>query len=947
MIRYYENPEFTSENRENPRSYYIPKGAAKHIDLNGVWNFAYFENGDAAQIPEHFSDNVTVPSCWQMLGYENPNYTNINFPFLCDEPYVPQINPCGIYRREFTLSDTEDDCYLVFEGVSSLAEVYVNGKYVGFSEGSHLQAEYLLNGFVEKGVNTLTVKVYKWCSGSYLEDQDMFRCNGIFRDVYLLVRPKGHLKDIEIRTKDNDILITADKPSEVTLCFDGKILARENIENNGKITVENPQLWTAETPNLYTLEFRCAGEIITLRTGFRTIEIDNDYALRINGTTIKLKGVNHHDTSAVGGWYMTDEEMLTDLKKMKELNINTIRTSHYPPHPKFLDWCDEMGFYVVLENDVESHGFVRREPNVEYSFRENEHFPGKNPRWKKELLERMNRTYMRDRNHSSIIMWSTGNESGFSDNYIAMIEMLKSFDDGRIVICEDASRALVWYDIEYPITHARMYMPFDELIEKAENPEFKKGIFLVEYAHAMGNGPGDIWDYCEQFYKHKKLWGGCIWEWADHTVIVDGVAKYGGDFKGELTHDANFCCDGMVFYDRSFKAGSLEVKAAYAPFRFSVDKNKIIVNNLFDFTSLKDYDIKYKIACDGTITKEDTLRLDIPAHGSKEITLKNPLPSSCKLAATVAVTLIKDGYEIATLQQEPDCEKIPEKNPSNFAKLTEDKFNIFANGDNFSYVFSKQYGNFTSIVIDGKEQLTAPVKFSAFRALTDNEGHLKDYWLFENIWQGENLDRELCNVYSSNIVDGKIVSTASIGGVSRRPAVKYTLCVSIFDNGKISFEISGNTEPSKGGLPRLGFNFTLPTENNAFRYFGYGKTESYCDMKHHALLDYHESNTELEYVNYIYPQEHGNHTGVRELTIGNMRFECRNGMDINVSKYSAHDILKATHTDELPEKTYATHLRIDYKCAGIGSHSCGPELQDKYKVDDRQFTFKFSLSPKY
>lgn len=941
MIRYYEDPNATSQNRLPQRCYYIPTGVSKYIDLNGVWNFAFFENGDMAEIPSKFEDTIKVPSCWQLCGYEAPNYTNINFPFACDPPYVPQINPCGIYEREFTIEDTSPDCYIVFEGVASAAEVYINGNYAGFTEGSHLQAEFDIKKYIKKGTNTVTVKVYKWCCGSYLEDQDMFRYNGIFRDVYLLLRPNGHIRDIDIKTKGNDIIVKTDRNCEVTLSFGDEVLCTENIENTAVITVDNPHLWTAETPDLYTLTFKRCGEEIVQKVGFRTITVENS-VLKINSVPIKLKGVNHHDSSPAGGWYMTKEEMLTDLKLMKELNINTVRTSHYPPHPEFLNYCDEMGFYVVLENDVESHGFVRREPNVDYVMKANSHWPAENPLWEKELLLRMERTYYRDRNHSSIIMWSTGNESGFGKNYEKMIDMLRSLDDTRVIICEDASRSAPDYPIE---VHSRMYIPISEIKEMAENPEFRQGIFLVEYSHAMGNGPGDVWDYCECFNKYEKAWGGCIWEWADHTVIENGVPKYGGDFKGELTFDGNFCCDGMVFHDRTLKAGSLEVKAAYAPFRFSTDGQKIIIKNLFDFTNLDNYSLNYKVSVDGNVTEEDTVCISVLPHESKEIVLKNPLPSSCKLGASVTVTLSCGERNIATLQEPLKCEITDTENTKNTAALSEDKFHIFASGENFSYVFSKQYANFISMVINSEEQLVKPVKFSAFRPLTDNERNYKSLWLFENIWQGENLDREFTNVYSAEIVDGKIAVSASVAGVSRRPYLHYSLIINISENGTITFNINGDIEKESVELPRLGFDFMLPINIGDFSYFGYGPSESYCDMKHAALLGRYRSNTDSEFVNYIFPQEHGNHTGVKELDIYGMHISCKKGMDINVSKYSSHQIENATHTDELGTP-FATHLRIDYKCAGIGSYSCGPKLSEKYLVNDKYFNFEFSISPK-
>lgn len=441
-MRIYENPKSTSENRLNARSWYIPEGSCKQIMLNGEWRFAFFENGDRAGNIEEW-ETIEVPSCWQLKGYENPNYTNINYPFPCDPPYVPDINPTGVYERSFQIEDGSLETYFVFEGVSSEAELYINGKYVGRTQGSRLTAEFDITEFVSSGTNTARVYVRKWCCGSYLEDQDAFRYNGIFRDVYVLSRPHGHIFDIDIKTEENDIICTADAEFSAEL-YDGDALIerRDSVGGKAVFTVNEPSLWTAETPYLYTVKLYAAGEIITRKIGFRTIKISSDYELLINGTPVKLKGVNHHDTDPYKGWTMSEEDYVRDLKLMKELNINTVRTSHYPPAPKFLDYCDEMGFYVILECDIETHGFVRRYANIGYKFdTENGDWPCVEEMWKKEFLDRIERTYERDKIHTSVIMWSTGNESAYGVNQAAQIDWLKSRDKIRLAHCEDASRA--------------------------------------------------------------------------------------------------------------------------------------------------------------------------------------------------------------------------------------------------------------------------------------------------------------------------------------------------------------------------------------------------------------------------------------------------------------------------------------------------------------------------
>ena len=940
-MRKYENPLKTSENRLKQRSWYIPEGSEK-CDLNGEWRFKYFENGDkAGEITEW--DNITVPSCWQLNGYENPNYTNINYPFPCDPPYVPDINPVGIYERSFQLNDGSLDTYLVFEGVSSVAEVYINGKYVGFTEGSRLMAEFDITEFVSSGTNVIRVYVRKWCCGSYLEDQDAFRFNGIFRDIYILSRPQGHIFDLDLRTEENTIICTADKDFSAEL-YDGETLLSTGLSLGGKLcfTVDTPKLWTAETPNLYTVKFLAAGETVTRKVGFRTIEISPDYELLINGTPVKLKGVNHHDTHPEKGWTMSEEDYVRDLKLMKELNINTIRTSHYPPAPKFLDYCDEMGFYVILETDIETHGFVRRYANVGHCFDvDSPDWPCANPEWKKEFLSRMERAYERDKIHSSIIMWSTGNESGYSENQHDMIEWVKARDSQRLAHCEDASRKGTPDNTD---VFSRMYPSVDTIKDWAKDGDIKQPVFMCEYAHAMGNGPGGVWDYWDAIYGNKKLIGGCIWEWADHVVLDDGVQKYGGDFEGELTHDGNFCCDGMVFADRSFKAGTYEIKNTYAPFRIRWEDGTLKLKNCFDFTSFDGYSFEYEITADGECLEKKIVRLNTKPQEEFTLTSLIKLPESCKLSCYITVKMFDaDNFEVGCLQEEipvPIVMAEAEKQPLN---LINGEFEAVAEGENFRYLLSKQTGMLESIVKSGEEQLKVPAKLSYFRATTDNDRGIRALWDRSNIWQGENFDCTFTKIYSCEITDNKAVFVGSSAGVSRKPFFNFTLSYEFFTDGSVDVALNGKIRENVIWLPRLGFEFKLPYERDSFTYFGNGPLESYRDMTHHGVVAFHESNADKEYVNYVRPQEHGNHTDCKLLSIDNsLKFSADN-MEISVLHHSTEALAAAEHTDEL-KKSDGTHIRVDYKVSGIGSNSCGPTLDEKYRLDEKDISFKFTLS---
>ena len=940
-MRIYENPQATSENRLAPRSYYIPGGISEYQLLNGTWKFAYFKRD--IDVPEQIEawDETPVPSCWQIEGYENPNYTNINYPYPCDIPYVPDDNPCGVYEREFEVTKKWGRIYFVFEGVASCAFLYINGTYIGFTQGSHLQAEFDITDAVTEGSNIVRVKVLKWCCGSYLEDQDFFRFNGIFRDCYLLQRPQGHIVDVDMIPDDRQIKVSFEGSAKVTVKAGEEVLTQAEAEQEFVYAPEQPVLWNAEKPFLYTVELEREGEVIELKAGLRKIEISEDYELLINGVSVKLHGVNHHDTSKYRGWCESNEELRAELELMKELNINCIRTSHYPPTPAFVQLCDELGFYVVMETDIETHGVVRREANVAYNYDvESNVWPCTRHEWTKEHVERMSRMVELYKNHASIIMWSTGNESGHGNNHVEMIRWTKKRDNTRLVHCEDASRKGQFHNAD---VYSRMYPSFEELETFAKMDDINMPVFLCEYAHAMGNGPGDVYEYNELFDRYPKLIGGCIWEWADHVVTVDGVQKYGGDFEGELTHDENFCCDGLVFADRSLKAGSLEAKAAYQPIRTFFEDGKLTVKNRLDFTNLDEYEFIYTIEADGKTVMEQSGTLSVEPHGSITIPVAYEA-GKCRYGAQLNTVLKKDGKICAMTQHPFPCEIIAPETEKAPAELCEEGLMIYAKGENFSYTFSKHYGTFISMIVNGKEQLAGKLELSAFRAPTDNDRNIKALWANINIWQGENLDCAFQKVYDCVIEDGRIVVKGSVAGVSRLPFIHYTQTVEIFADGQIDVKLDGQIRESAFWLPRLGFEWELPGDVKAFSYYGRGPIENYRDMHHWAPVGLYESDVEKEYVNYVYPQEHGNHTEVKMLRIGELEISSAAGFECNVSAYTAKDLYHAMHTDEL-KKDGKTHLRVDYKVSGLGSNSCGPALDKKYRLSEKEITFGFTVRP--
>ena len=951
-MRIYENPEKTSHNRLAPRSYYIPGGCSEHLDLNGTWQFAFFKRD--IDVPEVIPawDTIPVPSCWQLHGYENPNYSNVCYPYPVDIPYVPDDNPCGVYQREFELKEVWGKVYFVFEGVSSCAFLYINGQEVGFTQGSHLPSEFDITPYVHAGTNTVRVKVLKWCCGSYLEDQDFFRMNGIFRDVYVLQRPEGHIVDVDMIPGCKEISVKIQGSAQARIWAGEQLLCSEKFTDSFAFAPENPVLWNAEKPYLYRVELERSGEIITLFTGLRSVAISDQYELLINGVSVKLHGVNHHDTSKFRGWCQTEEELRRDLLLMKKLNMNCVRTSHYPPHPKFTQMCDELGFYVVLENDMETHGFCTRFVNQDlYPDTDGSQWPTARPEWRKEHLERMQRTVEYHKNSPAVIMWSLGNESclwdvernadKFETNHQAMAAWAKGRDHTRLVHSEDALRVS-----KHPFTDmvSHMYTSVEQLEKEALDDSIQQPVFLCEYSHAMGNGPGDVYAYNELFDKYPKLIGGCIWEWADHVIVDEtGTQRYGGDFPGELTQDGNFCCDGLVFADRSFKAGTLEAKAAYQPIRTGYENGKLWVYNRLDFTDLEEYTFVLEIQKDGDTVSRKEMVLPLAPHSRVELPVEHE-EQVCRWGMTVNCLLYKDGDCVARTQHELPCTIVAEKQCQTGANLTRQGREIVAESDGFRYVFDTHYGTFTSLVVQGVEQVVAPVRLGVLRAPTDNDRNIVSRWFQTNCWGCENLDVAFTKVYDCRVNGNAIEVDCSLAGVARQPALRYTVRYSIFADGRIAVELDCKVRESVYWLPRLGFELDLPANHDRFAYYGMGPGENYRDMNHHAWLGRFESSADAEYVPYVNPQEHGNHGKVKELTIGNLTFRGREEFECAVSRYTALDLYRAKHTDEL-RPDGKVHIRIDYKMSGLGSNSCGPLVAEEHRLSEKEIRFAFDICP--
>lgn len=929
-MRKYEDLNRLHENTLPPRAHYIPYDSlekalagipgdsAFYTCLNGVWEFRYFARDiDCPGVIDAW-DSMEVPSCWQLKGYEKPYYTNMDYPYPVDPPYVPDDNPVGVYRKTVTIdkSNAEMENYLVFEGVAPCVELFVNGEYIGFSTVSHCTSEFKVP--LKEGINEILVKVYKWCAASYLEDQDFFRYSGIFRDVYLLSRPSGHLFDLSVGYDDKHL--------ECKHPY--KLFDADGNETDGS----SPILWNAEKPYLYTLVICEAGEYIPVKIGFRTQSVSEKGELLLNGVSVKLKGVNHHDTNPFTGYTLSYEDMRNELLKMKELNINCIRTSHYPPQAAFLALCDELGFYVVDEADLETHGISNR--HCKWTYDLSQMWPCQNPAWKDAFIDRASRLFERDKLHPCVIMWSLGNEANYGENFAAMSDYLRKNDT------EMGYKRLIHYENAYTNNHramdpdtvdvvSRMYTTTSDMLRYIETTGDKRPIFWCEYSHAMGNGPGDLRDYWRVIDMHPQMIGGCIWEWADHAAPNEnGLLCYGGDF-GEETHDGNFCCDGLVFADRSFKAGSLEARAVYQPLATEWDGKVLTVRNKYDFTDFSEFDFVLEVVADDRTVDSRKLIFNTKPHESDHIEAEIG-NLDCLYGAYLNISMYrKDGVLVAFTQHELAGNKAPEAGKG-IPQVTAEKEYAEIRGDGFTYRFNTHYG----YLEDMNGYLSSPIRLSVWRAPTDNDRNIKNNWFTEK------YNKMHSKVYET-VIDGNTITVeGALAPVSRMNVFSYTACYTFYADGQIDVSLSGTFDTSRTYLPRLGFEFTV--KEKEFAYFGYGPFESYADMHGSSKMGMYESTAEQEYVDYIMPQEHGNHFNTKYLRLGAYEFTSKQGFECNVSQYSSEELTAKQHNFELVSDGL-THVRIDYKVSGIGSNSCGPQLAERYRMNDKEVSFSFSI----
>lgn len=1038
LPKYYENLEILHDATLPDRSYYIPydceesaltlsrTDSARFIELDGEWDFSYYENPET--VPEKLicpdfdpEDegfvSMPVPSNWQMFGYDQQQYVNHKYPIPFDPPYVPYENPCGAYVRDFEIGEeiSSMNKYLVFEGVDSCYFVWINGTYAGYSQVSHATSEFDISRLVHTGNNRIVVLVLKYCDGTYFEDQDKERMSGIFRSVYLLARPKTHLRDFmakpvlmnnyhSARLEIKGIFEGDAEASLKLLAPSGDIVAQGEISANESVAVleiADVVLWNAEQPKLYTLILSTENEVIAKKVGFREI-CRKGNVVYLNGRKVKLKGVNRHDTDPFCGSAVTREDMLTDLMLMKEHNINAIRTSHYPNSPLFVEMCDEYGFYIISESDIETHG-------CNDLYNPLKEFPtysvlAEDPRYLESILDRIRKNVIRDQNSPSVIIWSLANESGYGRNFELAADWISEYDDSRLIHYTEAMFCNTYYADEVSQVVLADYVGVSR--EKGKYDRTKMDFFSTMYAdtvmienyltgnyeamsrkgtstpahpdvqnlpfiqsemsHAMGNSVGDLEEYYELMYKYDNYVGNFIWEWCDHAIYVGqningkDMYLYGGDF-GEAPHDSNFCMDGLVYPDRTPHTSLYEVKNVARPVRLieaDLHKGEYTFRNMLDFMDMDELcDITYEIRQDGNTLLSGTVK-EVCCAPYEKVTVSLPLeipntPRTSVIFRYVQKTdmpLTSAGHILGFDQVLVECPKEAvakeySDNAAPYLEESDDEIVITGRDNQFRYVFRKHLGAFESLVKDNVSYLAKPMEYNIWRAPIDNDRYTRVKWELVH------YDKTIIKVYEVNsyIEAGNAVICAklSIGGKSVQRIMAVDAVYRIAPDGSIGVALDGEKTPVMPYLPRFGLRLTMDKSYDTAEYYGYGPHESYIDKHRSCCLDKYVSTVGKMHEDYLKPQENGSHYGCEYVKLSDARTSIRvegcDTLSFNASHYTSEELTRAAHNFELKESGY-TIFCIDTRQSGIGSSSCGPYLMDEYRLDGEKITFNCIIS---
>jgi len=988
----HSNFDFYEINKRAGRAYFIPYFSKDTLEktlvsderfssdivtvLSGEWDFKYYANKSA--IPDMFDtdsvsfDRITVPSTWQRTGYEPPVYLNCPYEFETRPPKLPADFSAGVYRKTFTVKGTKGNCIISFLGVIPCIDLYVNGAFVGYSEGAHNTAEFEINDYINEGENELLAVVHKWSTGTFLECQDMFRENGIFRDVLLYEMPKTYINDYYLETAKTGSTWAVNAQVDLHGDFSG-YLVNMAIKDKGKIIVQKTvpaselvvipfenltvEEWSAEIPKLYEIYIVLIhgnAEIEAVRnfTGFKQIKIINNI-FTFNEAKIKIKGVNHHDTHYKNGYVMSYNDLEKDIILMKSLNVNGLRTSHYPPDANLLSLCDLYGLYVIDEADIETHGCA-----VHPHFRMN--LISNNIKWIPRYVDRVSRMYYRDRNHACITMWSLGNEAGGYKCQDACYDFLHKICPEIPVHYEGVIRTPRHsYDVV-----SEMYTSTGNLKEVREGIRGKKyknkPFFLCEYCHAMGVGPGCLEEYWDIIYSADVFMGGCIWEWADHAVYHDeGELKYtyGGD-HGEVKHDGNFCVDGLVYPDRTPHTGALEMKAIYRPVRVSQAENgRFVFINTNRFRNADYITVKWVLLKNGCPVDNGTFGLNMVPGGEQEVALE--LEMSADIDFHINFCYFDEfGHELATEQLSLREKTTPfEFAEGNSLSHKEDGDLLSVNFDNGYVVFNKTTGVMESYTVNGKKFLNQePVSSKGFipnifRAPLDNDTRKKSSWL-----------KFSYNDFSTKLESFEFfVKDTAVTVISKHSILNaktglftYELKYYIKANGSIN--IDAKLEPQKAlsletDLARFGLMLEMPRMFDNVEYFGLGELENLCDFKAQATVGIYKNKVAKMHEPYIKPQDNGNHTEVRWLKItdslgaGLMFCAGTSKFSFSVHHYTQKLLQEAKHQEDLFDQN-TTALSIDGFMRGAGTASCGPDTLPQYTFDAKDgLAFNFIMLP--
>lgn len=1043
--KYYEDLSVLHKNTLPDRAYYIPASVRmdalweerersdRFVQLSGQWKFRYYDSIYEAKEEfwrEGFDtegfDRVKVPGVWQNYGYDRHQYTNTRYPFPMDPPYVPHANPCGEYVRTFTYDKDEKAprAFLNFEGVDSCFYVWLNGSFVGYSQVSHSTSEFEVTELLREGENTLSVLVLKWCDGSYLEDQDKFRMSGIFRDVYLLRRPKEGIFDYfvkawpaadgregtvrigfsylhqpvetKVRLYDREGRLAAESVAQAeqtgeacSPAADEAVLESEAAADGasgqtgehkwaGYVTlqVKDAVLWNAEAPYLYTMVLETAGEVITDHVGIREIHAQ-DGVLYLNGVKIKFHGTNRHDSDPVTGFTIGREQMLTDLRLMKEHNINAIRTSHYPNAP----WCyqlyDHLGFYVIDEADNESHGtaeiYLDDADWTVRSKRWNEAIAD-NPAFTEATLDRTRRCVERDKNRPSVVIWSMGNECAYGCTFEEALRWTKQYDDTRLTHFESCRYVSDRRDYDYSRIdlHSRMYPPLQEIHDYFEK-DGSKPYVMCEFCHAMGNGPGDLEDYFEVIQQYEGACGGFVWEWCDHAIDLGKTIRgrkiyaYGGDHE-EYPQDGNFCMDGLVYPDRRPHTGLLEFKNVYRPARvaaFRQQAKELVLHNYMDFLNLRDYcRVRYEVLCDGIVTEQggtlDEELLNIAPHEEKAVPIAFTAPEKGKCYLKVsyelkeATSLLPAGFllgfeEVPVETEEKENQKVAALFGRDAAagdiRIREDDCTVTVSTPQFRYEYDKLTGLFAGMVYENRSLLERPMEFNIWRAPTDNDRNIR------HKWTEAQYDRTVTRAYDTQVraKEGAVeIETAlSISAVYIQRILDIRACWTVRADGAVDAEFTVKKDPEFPFLPRFGLRLFLPGNMERVKYCGIGPAESYVDKRRAGWHGVFEGAVRAMHEDYVRPQENGSHHDCDYVTVygeqAALTVAGRETFAFNASVYTQEELTRKAHNYELEESPY-TVLCVDYRQSGIGSNSCGPVLLEKYRIGEA-FRFAVRMAP--